>query len=67
VRRIVREYSASMGFEGNRWISSEWLYIPYARLWGVSLGIFESFLDILEPAISSLSHTHTPCLDIAFL
>jgi hypothetical protein len=57
VKQTVRENSVSTGFECNGWISREWLYIPNAQSWGSSLDIFESFLNILEPTISSLIHS----------
>ena len=44
-------------FEHNDWISREGLYIPPWPAVGGSLGTFESILDLLEQALSSLSLT----------
>ena len=44
-------------FEHNGWISREGLYIPPWLAVEGSLGSFESFLDLLEQALSSLSLT----------
>ena len=62
VRRTVRnctDLNITVGFRGRGYI------YPHGRPWGAFFGSFESILDILEQALSSLSHSH--CLVVAFL